>query len=99
VGHERALSSGWVVEELPSCRAGPARLISARASCQEPHDPQHLETMYKPGTELLYPALFRAHKALDEAVERAYGLEPGVDEADLVAHLFELYAKAVGATS
>lgn len=32
-------------------------------------------------------------------MERAYGLEPGLDEADLVAHLFELYAKAVGAAS
>ncbi|TPJ36644.1 DNA methyltransferase, partial [Mesorhizobium sp. B2-6-6] len=58
-----------------------------------------LEVMYKPKTEMLYPGLFKAHKALDDAVEGAYGLEPGLDEADLVAHLFELYGKAVGATS
>ena len=43
MSHERVSSGRWVVEELPSCRAGPARLISARASCQEPHDPQNLE--------------------------------------------------------
>lgn len=58
-----------------------------------------LETVYKPGTEMLYPALFNAHEALDDAVERAYGLEPGLDEANLIAHLFELYCTAVGATS
>lgn len=28
-------------------------------------------------------------------MERAYGLEPGLDEKDIVAHLFELYNKAV----
>ncbi len=30
------------MSQFPSCGAEPARLISARASCQEPHDPQHL---------------------------------------------------------
>ncbi|WP_227717968.1 restriction endonuclease subunit S domain-containing protein [Micrococcus luteus] len=43
MGHERVSSGRWVVEELPSCRAGPARLISARTPWQEPHDPQHLD--------------------------------------------------------
>ncbi|KZE67856.1 DNA methyltransferase [Micrococcus aloeverae] len=73
-------------------------VLSEREHLAQQHG-MTLETMYKPGTELLYPALFRAHKALDDAVERAYGLEPGLDEADLVAHLFELYGKAVGTTS
>ena len=53
--------------------------------------------MYKPGTEMLYPALFAAHVALDAAVEQAYGLEPDLEEKDLVAHLFGLYSAAVGA--
>ena len=30
------------MSQFPSCGAEPARLISARASCQEPHDPQQL---------------------------------------------------------
>lgn len=51
--------------------------------------------MYKPGQELIYPALFNAHAALDTAVERAYGLEPGLDEKDIVAHLFRLYNSAM----
>ncbi|MGN7211134.1 DNA methyltransferase [Brachybacterium paraconglomeratum] len=55
-----------------------------------------LEVMYKPKTEVLYPGLFKAHKALDDAVESAYGLTPGLEEKDLVAHLFELYAAATG---
>ena len=52
-----------------------------------------LEKMYKPGQEMFYPALFKAHAALDAAVERAYGLEPGLEEKDIVAHLFELYRR------
>ncbi|MBD8030931.1 class I SAM-dependent DNA methyltransferase [Corynebacterium gallinarum] len=49
------------------------------------------DKMYKPGKEWAYPALFAAHTALDEAVERAYGLEPGCDEKDIISHLFNLY--------
>lgn len=55
--------------------------------------------MYEAKNDFLYPDLMAAHKALDDSVERAYGLKPGLDETDLVAHLFELYGKAVGATS
>lgn len=55
--------------------------------------------MYEAKNDFLYPDLMAAHKALDDSVERAYGLEPGLDETDVVAHLFELYGKAVGATS
>ncbi|ERS37324.1 hypothetical protein HMPREF1279_01529 [Propionibacterium sp. KPL1852] len=29
-------------------------------------------------------------------VERAYGLQPGTSEPDIVAHLFSLYAAATG---
>lgn len=32
---------------------------------------------------------------MDNAVERAYGLQAGLEEKDLVAHLFELYGAAV----
>ncbi|VWX52295.1 DNA methyltransferase [Micrococcus luteus] len=63
------------------------------------HPDATMASFYDPATAFLYPDLTAAHQALDDAVERAYGLEPGLDEADLVAHLFELYAKAVRATS
>ena len=53
--------------------------------------------MYDPDLDFMFPALTAAHTALDAAVERAYGLEPGLEEKDVVAHLFELYGRAVGA--
>ncbi|MGI5950902.1 MAG: hypothetical protein ACOX61_03535 [Brooklawnia sp.] len=39
----------------------------------------------------MFPALTAAHTALDAAVE----LQSGLDEKDVVAHLFELYGAAV----
>lgn len=54
-----------------------------------------LEELYDPDNDWLYPALTRAHKNLDDAVERAYGLALGTEEKDIVAHLFDLYAKMV----
>lgn len=42
--------------------------------------------------------LLSAHKALDRAVESAYGVDFGGDEEKIVAHLFKLYAeKTAGA--
>lgn len=37
-----------------------------------------------------------AHKALDAAVEAAYGVDFDGDEEKMVAHLFNLYAEKVG---
>lgn len=54
-----------------------------------------ISEMYSPDTDFLFADLFTAHAELDEAVERAYGLTPGLPEDDLVAHLFTLYAQAV----
>lgn len=58
-----------------------------------------LADLYDPDNEFLYPALVKAHQALDRAVEEAYGLNlQGLDsearEQALVAHLFKLYAAA-----
>ena len=38
--------------------------------------------------------LLAAHKALDKAVEEAYGVDFDGDEEKMVAHLFKLYADA-----
>lgn len=40
--------------------------------------------------------LLAAHKALDAAVEAAYGIEFGGDEGQMVAHLFALYSEIAG---
>lgn len=53
-----------------------------------------LEDLYDPDDAWLYPALVRAHEVLDAAVERAYGWEPGLEEKDIVGHLFTLYSAA-----
>ena len=60
------------------------------------YDNVSLEELYDRDNDWLFPELMEAHQALDNAVERVYGLDPGLDEKDIVAHLFELYAQAVG---
>lgn len=50
-----------------------------------------LADLYDPDNEWLYPKLSQAHRALDKAVEEAYGVNFGGDEQKIVAHLFELY--------
>ena len=56
-----------------------------------------LADLYDPDNEWLYPALTKAHQNLDAAIERAYGLEPGCPEPEIVAHLFKLYEQATSA--
>lgn len=55
-----------------------------------------LADMYDPDNDFLYPELMKAHRELDQAVERAYGVDFGGDEQNIVAHLFELYSERVG---
>ena len=52
-----------------------------------------LADLYSP--ESMPPALVKAHKVLDRAVERAYGVSFHGDEQRIVAHLLEMYAEAV----
>lgn len=55
-----------------------------------------LADMYDPKNETFFPELVAAHRALDAAVEAAYGVDFGGDEERIVAHLFNLYAEKVG---
>lgn len=55
-----------------------------------------LADMYDPKNEVFFPELMAAHKALDTAVEAAYGVDFGGDEEKIVAHLFNLYAEKAG---
>lgn len=43
-----------------------------------------------------FPELMTAHRALDAAVEKAYGVDFNGDEDRIVAHLFMLYSERVG---
>ena len=67
-------------------------VLDARAA----HPDATLADMYDPDNDFLFPDLMAAHRALDAAVEDAYGVDFGGDEERIVAHLFALYAERVG---
>lgn len=58
------------------------------------HQGVTIAQMYDPSNEWMFAGLFSAHAELDAAIERAYGLQPGLEESELVAHLFALYEQA-----
>ncbi|MBR2836129.1 MAG: class I SAM-dependent DNA methyltransferase [Coriobacteriales bacterium] len=71
-------------EHIESC-------AQAVLNARENHPGETLATLYDPNK---MPAdLLNAHKALDAAVETAYGVNFGGDEEKIVAHLFKLYAQ------
>ena len=55
------------------------------------HSDDSLATLYDP--DKMPDDLLAAHKALDAAVEAAYGVDFDGDEEKIVAHLFKLYAE------
>lgn len=64
-------------------------MLDARAA----HPTSTLADLYDP---LAMPAnQVKAHRALDKVVLAAYGLKPGVSDADLLALLFTRYQAAV----
>ncbi|MGI6218232.1 MAG: class I SAM-dependent DNA methyltransferase, partial [Coriobacteriales bacterium] len=69
------------------------RCAQAVLDVRDAHPGDSLADMYDPDNDFLYPDLMAAHKALDAAVEAAYGVDFGGDEEKIVAHLFELYAE------
>ncbi len=73
------------------------KTAQAVLNARQLHPDSTLADMYDPDNSYMFPELFAAHAALDAAVERAYGLEPGLDEVDLAAHLFRLYAGKINA--
>lgn len=73
-----------------------AELAQTVLDAREEYPDSTIAQMYDPDLDFMFPELMAAHASLDAAVERAYGLQPGLDEKDLVAHLFELYGAAVG---
>ena len=80
-----------------AARAEVERCASAVLDARATYEGSTLADMYDPDNDFLYPALIKAHKALDAAVEAAYGVDFNGDEEKMVAHLFKLYAEKTGA--
>lgn len=72
------------------------RCAQAVLDARSDQDGATLADMYDPDNETFFPDLMRAHRALDAAVEAAYGVDFNGDEEKVVAHLFKLYAEKVG---
>ena len=73
-------------EEIERCAQA---VLDARAA----HPDATLADMYDPDNDFLFPDLMATHRALDAAVEDAYGVDFGGDEERIVAHLFALYVE------
>lgn len=73
------------------------RCAQAVLDARDAQEGATLADMYDPKNEAFFPELMAAHKALDAAVEAAYGVGFDGDEERIVAHLFNLYAERVGA--
>ena len=71
-------------QRIEACAQG---VLDARAA----HPSATLADLYDPD-KMPYD-LLAAHKALDAAVEAAYGVDFNGDEERIVAHLFKLYAQ------
>jgi hypothetical protein len=66
-------------------------VLDARVAHQTGDNPASLATLYNPST---MPANLQiAHRALDKAVDAAYGIKTLKTDAERVAYLFELYEK------
>lgn len=76
-------------EQRTAIESAAQSVLDARDS----YEGSTLADMYDPDNEWMFPDLFRAHHALDAAVEAAYGVDFGGDEERIVSHLFQLYAR------
>lgn len=81
------------VEQLvaPDARGRIEVCAQAVLDAREAHPGATLANLYDP--DKMPSDLLVAHKALDAAVEAAYGVNFNGDEEKIVAHLFDLYAK------
>ena len=75
-------------------RAEIERCAQAVLDAREQYPGCTLAKMYDPEMDYLFPVLKSSHATLDKAVQCAYRIDvPADDEPEMVAHLFELYAK------
>ena len=80
-------------ETTPEQQAWIGSLAQAVLDARSLYKGSTLAQLYEPDDEWMYPELFKAHRALDAAVEAAYGVDFNGDEEKIVAHLFKLYAE------
>lgn len=69
------------------------QLAQSILDIRDSYPDKSLADLYDP--DKMPPDLLAAHKALDKAVEEAYGVDFDGDEEKIVAHLFKLYAGKV----
>ena len=69
-----------------------ARAFYRREAAQEGLPPPSLADLYRPDAP--FTRLHQAHRALDKAVDAAYGYKGGHDDGSRTAFLFALYQKA-----
>lgn len=67
------------------------RLAQAVLDARAAHEGATLADLYDP--DLMPPDLRKAHRALDEAVDRLYRPQPFASDRDRAEHLFGLYEK------
>lgn len=90
-------SAGLVYNTFPWPRAESAkraaveRLAQAVLDARAAHEGATLADLYDP--DLMPPDLRKAHRALDEAVDRLYRPQPFASDRDRAEHLFGLYEK------
>ncbi len=77
-------------EQRAEIEAFAQRILDVR----EEYPEKTLADLYDP--DRMPADLLAAHKALDAAVEAAYGVDFNGDEEKIVAHLFKLYSQVVG---
>lgn len=70
-----------------------ARAFYRQEAAQEGLPPPSLADLYRPDAP--FTRLHQAHRALDKAVDAAYGYKGGHDDGSRTAFLFALYQKAV----
>ena len=78
-------------DPTPEQRARIEACAQAILDARDNHPGKSLADLYDP--DKMPVDLLAAHKALDKAVEDAYGVEFDGDEEKIVAHLFKLYAE------
>ena len=81
-----------VEEAIPAdVRAKVESCAQAVLDARDNHPDKSLADLYDP--DKMPSDLLAAHKALDKAVEEAYGVNFNGDEEKIIAHLFKLYAE------
>ena len=78
-------------DPAPDQRAAIEQCAQGILDARDAHPGKSLADLYDP--DKMPADLLAAHKALDAAVEAAYGVDFNGDEEKIVAHLFKLYAE------